>query len=201
MQYVVVMACPQTMTFVLCIWPMTCYTPKWGRCLAQGHNTWAWQGIKSATFKARVSHPPTAPSPSAKQIFTKLGWKKTGDWPVKAKMNTEMEMTQDTRLLLSLNSSMRSWRKMPRVLMTPYVLTSTKKKARATAQPQPPSGTSGYTLEPKQRGTPGLLMATVPETDIPEIQEGSRTTKNLWIHWLRIIILVWTNWVDTPEFF
>lgn len=60
--------------------------------------------------------------------------------------NTQMETTHDTLLLVSPKQVMRSCRKIPKILMMPYVKTSTKKKAPATTHPHPPSGTSAYTL-------------------------------------------------------
>lgn len=69
--------------------------------------------------------------------------------PLKVMTNTAMETIQETRLFDSPNSSMRSWRKMPKLLMEPYVNISTKKKATPTTHPQPPSGACGYTLGPR----------------------------------------------------
>ncbi len=70
---------------------------------------------------------------------------------MKVVTNTQMETIQETRLFDSPNSSIRSWRKMPKLLRVPQVKASTRKKATATTHPQPPSGTSEYTFGPKKR--------------------------------------------------
>lgn len=53
---------------------------------------------------------------------------------------------------------------MPKLLIAPYVKTETIKKATATIQPQPPSGTSEYTLGPRQ--PPDLKIHNTMITDV-----------------------------------
>lgn len=61
--------------------------------------------------------------------------------PVKLNTNTHIEIIHDILLFVSSKLSTKSVKKTPKDLIMPYVRASTKKKANATIQPHPPSGT------------------------------------------------------------